>query len=538
MNRFLSQLAALSVCAFAIAAGNGCAVQPETGDEESEVVEFEQPFTSDVATLLDFEFDGELLTNSNTNLKGQVRAQMLYTVGHINAEPGVARLDRLALTNLTVAAAGSLYRVRYHARLPVAWGSKTNLPSSYTLTLPRRVDAAGQNAFTTKYAATCADDAHDANVSNFWYHYRPRLSGCSLAPADVVTANATAKVSSENVIAKYPEFHKVWEDGALNVVSIFGKYEDGATTAADAGISAYNEFTTAVKAAFPAAQITTASTSDVTFKVDLGGGRRLQIVALLVDNVRTAPASFDQRYSELSPGADVIVYNGHAGLGANVRALSQKGKFFPGKYQIFFMNGCDTFAYVDGALAQVRATLNPDDVAGTKYMDIVSNAMPAYFMNMSEASLSLVRALANPAAPKSYGTIFREIDASQVVVVTGEEDNRFSPSYRPKSSWGGFHQTGAVKKSEEVAFVTETLPPGTYSFTMTPDASAAGGDADLYVRAGAAPTATAAYKCKSYVYNSNERCVFTVTAPTVFRMIAKGDKLGVTSSFRIDAFAL
>ena len=34
----------------------------------------------------------------------------------------------------------------------------------------------------------------------------------------------------------------MWEDGALTVVSIFGKFEDGATTASDAVIAAYDSF--------------------------------------------------------------------------------------------------------------------------------------------------------------------------------------------------------------------------------------------------------------------------------------------------------
>src|SRR5262249_22066312 len=90
----------------------------------------EQPFTSDVATLLDFDFDGELTSTSGSNVKGQVRAQLMYTVGHFNGEPGVARLDKLVLTNTSVLyIGGGLYRTRYHAHLPVAWGSETNLPT-------------------------------------------------------------------------------------------------------------------------------------------------------------------------------------------------------------------------------------------------------------------------------------------------------------------------------------------------------------------------------------------------------------------------
>lgn len=40
------------------------------------------------------------------------------------------------------------------------------------------------------------------------------------------------------------------------------------------------------------------------------------------------------------------------------------------------MNASDSFAYVDRSLAERRAVLNPDDPGGTKYMDMVTNAMP------------------------------------------------------------------------------------------------------------------------------------------------------------------
>lgn len=525
MNRLvLAALAASSLF--------GCAVAADHGEEgEEEAVEYEQPFVSDVATLMDFEFDGEIVGSSSTNLTGQIRAQLMFTVGHFNGEPGVARLDRLKLTNVTRSTTGVL---RYHARLPVAWGSKVNLPTSYVLTLPKRVDAAGQQAFLGAYGNTC-NDGYDSsvNVSNYWYHYRPKAYGCSISAADAMTVTARATVSRENTVAKYPEYHKVWEDSALTVLSVFGKYEEGATTSADAGIAAYEQFQRAVRAAFPSAT-QTGEGNDVTFEADLGGGRRLQIVALLVDNVRTAGAAFDARYAELTPGADVILYNGHAGLGANVRALQGKGKYFPGKYQIFFLNGCDTFAYLDNALAAARVSLNPDDPAGTKYMDIVTNAMPAYFNDMADASMAIIGALANPAAPKSYGSIFREVAKVQVVVGTGEEDNVFTPARRINHA-GVFHAEGAVLDEQSVAYQTDVLPAGKYVFAMTPEGAAPGGDADLFVRVGAAPTATSTYKCKSYVYNSNERCAITLSAPGRVHMIAKGDR-AVLSQYRVDAW--
>src|SRR5262249_42880607 len=151
----------------------------------------------------------------------------------------------------TAALGGGLYRIRYHAKLPVAWGSKTNLPTSYALTLPRRVDATGQAAFTAKYGPSCNDGEPAAvNGSNYWYHYRPHALGCTLAPADVVQTTATAKVSTENTIAKYPEYHKIWEDNALRVLAVFGKYEKGAVSNNDPGIAAFNAFIAAGRAEY------------------------------------------------------------------------------------------------------------------------------------------------------------------------------------------------------------------------------------------------------------------------------------------------
>src|SRR5438105_1141527 len=143
----------------------------------------DQNFTSDVATLLVMEFDSQLVTSTSANPAGQVRAQLMYTVGHLNGEPGVARLDKLNLSNLSTAAiGGGLYRIGYHVKLPAAWGSKTNLPSSYTFTLPRRIDAAGTQAFFSAYSSSCRDDDGDTvTADNFWFHYRPHSSTCSLA---------------------------------------------------------------------------------------------------------------------------------------------------------------------------------------------------------------------------------------------------------------------------------------------------------------------------------------------------------------------
>ena len=523
-----------------LAAAAGCAPTTNTA-------EYDEPFTSAAATLMNFDFDGQLTAASSSNATGHVRAQLLYTVGVLNGNNGVAQLQKLALTNVTTTyIGGGLYRTKYHAHLPVAWGGKVNLPTSFGLTLPMRSDA--PSTFKAKYGATCNDgEPADVTVDNFWYHYRPRASGCSFAAADVATMTATVTVSNDNSVAKYPEYHKVWEDGRLQIFAIFGKYDVSGKDHSDPGVAAFDELIAAVRAEFPTATTFPANlpvdpgtgdkADDVTFELVRSDGTAIAITAILVPSVPSAGAAFNKRYAELATNADLVMYNGHAGLGANVRYLSTLGHWFPGKYQILFMDGCDTFAYIDDTIPKQRAALNADDPTSTKYMDMVSNAMPAYFVSLSGSTMALIRALAAPNAPTSWTNIFRDVDASQVAVVTGDEDNVFTPGYDPGASWNGFNQHGVVGYKQTISWTTETLQPGRYVFTTSPEQSNSSGDADLRIRVGAPPTITSTYKCQSYVANSNERCTLKLTSPGQVYISVTGDSTAL-ARFNVDGFQI
>ena len=71
--------------------------------------------------------------------------------------------------------------------------------------------------------------------------------------------------------------------------------------------------------------------------------------------------------------------------------------------------------------------INPDGTTGFKYIDIVNNAMPAFFASMAGASLSMFRGLLSLDAPRTYEQIFETIDSSQIVLVVGDQDNTFMP---------------------------------------------------------------------------------------------------------------
>jgi hypothetical protein len=436
----MRRLAFLAPALLAIAAvGVGCSAPPsgakEAGAEEG-------AFSSLQATLFDFELDSTLVTDGTWSDKQTIQDQLLYTIGHLNQQSSVGRLDNLELSNITKKTLDDgLIEISYHAKLPVAWGNPSNLPTRYDFKLPKDVSAMGQEAFTEAHKASCVDRAaHAVDPGSMWYYYRPDKADCVLSEDEIVRATATATRSALNTTRKYPEYHKVWEDDRLEVISIFGKFDPKAGRPEDAGISAFNGFVRMMKNELRSTTLVTTpadvgdapgpNVKDVTLEGTLPDGKTVKISALLVDDIVSTGPDFDARYESLSPSADLIAYNGHAGLGQNVRVLAKKGRWAPSKYQIFFMNGCDTFAYVDGSLAQTRALLNSDDPGGTKYMEFVTNAMPSFFSSMPAASTALTKGLMSYAEPKTYEEIFEGIDRAEVVLVTGEEDNDFRPGMK------------------------------------------------------------------------------------------------------------
>jgi hypothetical protein len=498
-------------------------------------------FTSAEATLLNFEFDGELIASNVYDAERLIEDQMLYTIGHLNGDNSVGRLDKLEIEILErVELEDGNTHLKYRAKMPVGWGSKTNLPETYKLTLPLHVDHADYQSFTEKYSHSCVDwGAHDVDTGSMWYYFRPNRSGCALADEDVFVTTATVTVSDENTEGKYPEYHEVWSDDALTVVAIFGKYEDGATSG-DAGISAYNKFVQQIQSTLGDG-VTTDPPSvgsspgveepDITFSKTLADGKKVSVVALLVDNVRTAGTTFNNRYEALSGDADMIFYNGHAGLGSNIRALASKGSFNEGKYQIFFMNGCDTFAYVDNQLAEAHAEVNPDDPNGTKTLDLVNNVMPSFFSSMPYASMSLVKGLLSYDEPKTYQAIFEDIDSSEVVVVIGEEDNVYTPGYGGggTSNWEGVEQSGALSRGETTTIDLGELPAGSYLFSIAHDSAQPGGDVDLYLAQGRAPTVDD-YDERPYLDGSDESISIHLDAPANVQLMLQGYDYADTES--------
>ena len=488
---------------------------------------------SAVAVFLDFNFEGQMLSSTSYDPDHMIEQQLLFTIGQLNGDKAVGRLDQLKLENVEVTRSGSAYLITYRASLLVAWSKDISIPELYTLKLPYDLTWDGLANFTEKYMTNCVGwGAHDVDQSNIWYYYRPHHYTCELDEDDIIKTEASVTTSPIMTTGKYPEYHKVWEDNTLEAVVVFGLADEDGEVEVDAGFSGFKSYhdrlikslqdrgITDLKVTPEVNFLPDSNQRDITVEAVLASGRQIKSTALLVDNVRTAGARFDARYEELSRYADLIVYNGHAGLGANVRALANKGDWQEGQYSVVFMNGCDTYAYVDEALFEAHAAVNEDDDTGRKYVDVINNAMPSYFFSMASASMALVDGLLSYDAPRTYEELFARVDRDQVILVTGEEDNIYFPGYDPNAPepvvapWAGLLHEATLARGEEWHFATPILEPGTYRFLM--DGT---GDADLYIRVGEAPSVDL-FDCRPFSVGSVESCEVNLNSPAqIFGMV-------------------
>jgi hypothetical protein len=486
--------------------------------------------SSALAVFVDATWQGRLIADSSWNDLSTVESQLFYTVGQLNGMSSVGRIDKAEVTDIVKTTVDGRIEIQYTAKLLVAWGKKNNVPATIPLKLPLDISSSGQQAFVTKYGTKCVDfSAHDVTSGSMFYYFRPARPGCVIDPADVHTVDATVTPSPVQSTGKFPEYHKVWEDGRLEVVAIFGKDKASATANSDVGISAYNRFAQAINTELANRELVTTPATvptspgvgmpDIEYVATLPDGKIIRVVALLTNNIQSAlqQPEFRARYESLTTRADYISYNGHAGLGTNVRAMANAGNWVQGQYVIVQLNGCDTFAYIDDALNTAHQAVNPDDTTGFKYIDLVNNAMPAYFSQLSNTTMVMVKGLISHAEPKTFEQIFTGVDRAQVVLVSGEQDNVYTPGGGGEpEEWDGLTDSGTLAQSEERRHETPTVAAGDYEFTITGT-----GDADLYVRVGNAPTTTQ-YDCRPYKTGSNESCRVTLAQPTKIHVMVRG----------------
>ncbi len=403
---------------------------------------FESAHSIGLDTRID---NGVLYSNSGDEewYKEEILAQLFYLVGALNAHQGVAELAHLKLNIKSVEPANNagFSKVNYSASFVIGWPKSSNFPNEMFIPVPLQADSDGITNYFLHHKDTCSENPNEPDLSpeSFYYYYRPESPSCRimapLMPAkDAAILNMKISVSQSNTSSKYPEYEKIWEDGKLVATIIAGTDQPDATGNDDVGIKTYNSLVLAAQKNFgnvlwmkPSLlpnELPGMANPDVEMEILLPNGKTMNLNFLLIDKhlLQHGSVTFENRYNHRTRISDFVSYNGHSGFGENIRALAKMGHFEKNRYQLYYVNGCDTFAYVDDALALAHQEVNPDSNL-YRYFDIITNAMPSSFSYFGQTNFAILNGMIS--TEPSYRDILAKFNSYQKAIVMGEEDNRW-----------------------------------------------------------------------------------------------------------------
>lgn len=399
-------------------------------------------------------------------LEAEIIEQLYYLRGQLTERNGISDnpLSHIQITATEDLGEG-IYKIRYKATLRISWPVEIENPGNIDIYLPRFGDQLGRDAFFARFANGCISTDHqtpDIEARYYWYYFQINGSRCSVkvetedqSVSSPIKLNLNMVVSNENTQDHSPEYLKIWEDHTLVVTEVRGMSSlHLPMERSDQGASSFNSNIRRLLYLFGLPSESNVDLSNRQFdfarahvpvhlkwdRLPDQPGRKLDIMLIFIEEISLATDEQRNLFNQRSKISDVMIYSGHSGLGGNIRNFANMGQFQRGHYQLYVLNGCITFSYQDNTIFNRHGAVN-NPARPTKYLDVISNAMPGTFMDNNLVSESLIQGLL---AAATYRQILSNFPIAQRANVTGEEDNidpsHFTedlPEFSPcNPSWG------------------------------------------------------------------------------------------------------
>lgn len=304
----------------------------------------------------------------------------------------------------------------------------------------------------------CTDE-HYNDEGDFWYFWDPQYDKCKLAEDDKLVLRISGKLKMiPNTNEKYPNYKKLYGDnGNKNVLRIsllLGYIDDiDNNRTVHKKDTAYQTFLDIEKKMIEGYKFTMLEDKEhkkdgfrisingnqskgANFlreyvgkrKTDLGNEVEVRVQVLLAD---TAIGSTDRTFHHyLIPAlaeADVLIYDGHSGLGGNLSLDNlDKVHFNQEKYQLFFFNGCSTYSYFNGMYFKAKN--------GATNLDIVNAGIETSSDSSARNAIAFMSFILQGDLA-SYEQILKRLERSNgadngtyLTGVMGENGNRYKPT--------------------------------------------------------------------------------------------------------------
>ena len=358
-----------------------------------------------------FETDSDDRGRWNT----EVRNQLHYLVSQLQGNTPALHHSLKVEFKKTSKGKRAKHRVEYTAVVGTAWRRSAAFPATVSVVLPVRADAQGLADFARNYTHSCGQDP-------LWYYFSGGKAGCPLTqqtPNDAQWVTVSVTPSPLNTTGKSPEYEKIWEDGKLVITHVMGN-----TISLD-GIPEDDRLHRAVAQAYPQAEhrIVRDNFQYVTQESQYNsasGPIVLRTMRIQTGNVQGVEAQFKADFEEYQKDSDVVGYNGHAGLGQNIRAFERLIKPTKGHYFMVWINACVPFAYFDNTVFDAVKAVN-EGSQGSRFVDMFIVSVVGNFAQTADIQ-DLMRTL--PTKALTYRELTPTMQQYSPMVI-GEEDNRW-----------------------------------------------------------------------------------------------------------------
>lgn len=297
----------------------------------------------------------------------------------------------------------------------------------------------------------CTDD-HYNSESDFFYFWDPNKKGCPLKYdfKNVPKIKATLTIH-KNTRWSYPEYDKLYGDNGngkdLEIYVFFGYMDElknpfKANTKDDSFL-AYQKIKSALirrgldlienESRFRLYPYEEGYFNGANFfsyfqkKMSIRGKQiNLKIKLFLTDTgINSEDSTFHYYYKKALNEADIIEYEGHSGLGANL-SLDQLevDQIDNDKYQLLFFNACSTYKYFNQEYLDAKG--------GSENLDIILSGLPTYGDSAANNSLAFLETFLD-AKRLTFQTIISRIENSSeggpfLYSVVGDRDNSWRPT--------------------------------------------------------------------------------------------------------------
>ena len=291
-------------------------------------------------------------------------------------------------------------------------------------------------------------DPHYNSEGDFFYFWDPDKEGCPLKNNRYHVVRTKGTVTKiQNTKKTYPEYHRLYKQKELNISIFLGYVNDQVSlTTVDTEDPAYETYQALLDVLFSQGYATTDSKE--RFKKDLnnkeskgiafsktlskklttglGNSLKVKIHILLSDtDVNSKDKTFHHFITGGMKNSDILVYDGHSGLGGNLNFDYLPSFNMTDKYQVFFINGCSSYPYFNGMFFRAK----PE---GQKNIEVVTSGLSTWSSTATDNILAFIDPFTRGEL-KSYQDLLTDLEESNgpedtyLTGVNGDQDNQFTP---------------------------------------------------------------------------------------------------------------